>query len=744
MSRLTAIINSGADPAAVSQLHLRRLRVVNIASLGMVAVGVALTAQYYLLGLAAMAVAVLGTIAVTGLNMLWMRRTLEPARHGMVATFALWLLLVLSCLYSGGFYDPNMAWLCVLPVVGTLVGTARVGWAITAVVLLTVIAFWMAPTWGYEIRNLIPEENRPQYALANRLLVVFGIGVLMAALTDAQRVAEAHLLQANVELKAFAEAKTAAEHRAQQASRAKSDFVSNMSHEIRTPLTGMMAANDLMMKSGLGEEQRVLALTMRSSAEVLLSLVNDVLDFSKIEAGKLEIESRVFDVHRLVKDVTARFAPVAEAKELRLGYKIESDVPRWLVGDSLRIQQVLSNIVNNAVKFTASGKVTLAAAVSGNDGDVVTVRFDVKDTGVGISEEARERLFKFFTQVDASTSRQFGGTGLGLAISQQLAQLMGGGISVDSEPGTGSCFHVALPFAIPCAADAHSIRPNTRDHDIKRVATEDSPAVLLADDNATNLNLSAALIRSMGYRVTGVGGGVSAVAALSGGHDYSAVLLDWQMPDLDGLSAARQIRQAEEQANSARVPIIVVTARALKGDREEAMHAGMDDYLTRPFRQEQLFDVLQRWAPLELEDRDSATLVSPQRSPGKQEEPPPSSEGWPVIDSVIMGELKQLDAENGHTFLGTFAKNFLDDAERELRLLHEAVKNQDMSEIESMAHKIAGSSGTIGAMSLHKKSKALEEGARGGQLNNAEELATGLDGEFAAVRQALAREVSLD
>ncbi len=377
--------------------------------------------------------------------------------------------------------------------------------------------------------------------------------------------------------------------RAEAATHAKSQFLANMSHELRTPMNGVIGMATLIADTQLDEKQQDLVRTLASSADSLLRLLNDILDLSKIEAGRIALEETVLDLDELVSEVVALLATQARSKGVAMEAKLASDVPRQLLGDPVRLRQILLNLTSNALKFTNEGSVTVRIACEHLSDADARLRIDVVDTGIGIAPEALGRIFDKFTQADSSTTRRFGGTGLGLTITRELAERMGGEITVESRLGAGSSFRVRLTLRRAKDSVAHEVTEMQPAPEIRS-----GVRVLLAEDNLVNQRVAVGMLEKLGCRVALAVNGREAVTMQQQGS-YDVILMDCQMPELDGYDATQEIR-AREQAGT-RIPIIALTANALTTDRDRCLESGMDDYLSKPVAKLTLLRALSRWFP---------------------------------------------------------------------------------------------------------------------------------------------------
>jgi len=706
----------------------------------------------------------------------------------------------------------------------------------------------------------------------------FESGELRARISAALRAKKLQdeLTQANRDL-------TAARVAAETTARAKAEFLANMSHEIRTPMNGVVAMSSLLRETPLSHEQRGYVETIYASGDALLTIINDILDFSKIESGKLELAIHPFDLHTAIEGALDLLAAKAAEKKLDLAYQIEDGIPAQLVGDATRLRQVLVNLLGNAVKFTAQGEIVVNVRVlsapepAGDKARPWHLHFSVRDTGIGIPVDRLARLFRPFTQADSSITRHYGGTGLGLAISKRLVELMGGKMWVESLPDKGSTFHFTLPFhAAPKAAryalegrqpqladlrvlvvddnvtncriltlqttkwgmiacGAHSAqqaleRLRAGEHfdlaildmqmpgmdgmmlanEIRKISNAmtmplvllasmgvhtDHPGfakakfascltkplkpaqlfeslvrvvsgaarpaaapfpgpakldlvlaariplrVLLCDDNAINQKVALRLLQQLGYRPDVAADGVEALAQLDR-QPYDLIFMDVLMPKMDGLEATRQIR--ERQKDIARFPnyktpivIVAMTASAMQGDREKCLAAGMDDYLSKPIRPEDVRGVIERWgATAGRTESASATIQSAATTPvqgGVTEAAQPTEEG--PVDMERLNEFTDGSAES----LRELVELYLQQTATQIEQLEAAVAANQPDNVRRFAHSCAGASATCGMRRLVPLLRELEKQGYEGRLTNGVELCKGVVQEFARIREFLA------
>jgi PAS domain S-box-containing protein len=486
------------------------------------------------------------------------------------------------------------------------------------------------------------------------------------------------------------------------ASRTKSAFLANMSHELRTPLNGVIGMVDLLSRTALDERQRRYADVARDSARLLLSVINDILDFSKIEAGKLDLERADFSLTDVIEEVAGILEISAEDKGIALRRRCDPALSRPLVGDPARIRQVLVNLVNNAIKFTDRGEVVVGAAVLEQSEAGVVVQIEVRDTGIGIAEDAVPRLFQPFSQVDASTTRQHHGSGLGLAICRELVERMGGQIGVRSAPGAGSTFSFTLPLA-KAAPDGEPAEEGLP----PRAAAAAGGRILLVEDSPISAELAGEILRTAGYSFDLASNGARAVEAVRR-EPYDLVLMDCQLPLVDGYEATRRIRALEADGKlprpAAPIPIVALTASATTGDLERCLAAGMNDYVSKPLDARRLLGLIAAHL-----SRPSKPPPAPPPRPAPEAAPSPAPAApRPMVD--LAGALSRL--QNNRELFARVSARFVESLPSDRALLADAIARRDGRTLGFAAHRLRGQVVTFGAEALGARVAVLEDAAK--------------------------------
>lgn len=795
-----------------------------------------------------------------------LRATGSAKIAGLFTTGALLVVAGFLSYDNGGFNLSLLPWFAAVPLVAVFFVGTQAGAVATFAVVFELLAFYALDQHGYPFPEPADPETLDWYALLSGITATLFMGGLAGLYERSRRQANSLALLRHKELEAANERIRIAWDQARAGSDAKSEFIANISHELRTPMNGVIGMAGLMLDTRLSTEQRDYAETIISSAQSLLLLINELLDTAKLEAGKLELRLAEFDLHQCIEDAMGLLVERAHQKELELSYLIAPDVYTWVEGDRVRLRQVITNLVHNAIKFTDRGEVSLRVDLARPQDPSSPIRFEVRDTGIGMTDEVRSRLFEPFMQADTSMTRRYGGTGLGLAIAKNLVELMGGEIGVETKPGEGSTFWFTVQFAnqwssrgddsvsllqalfgrralvvddnatmremisrelhslgvvaetasggyealhllevsarrgephhlaivdvlmpdldgievvramklnpllaripvivlsplsraarrkeaLALGAASYLAKPPRRLQLADRIAAALEPGVgeqqdeviaagggasplhqkrrvLLVEDNEVSARVGVRQLRKLGYEADAASGGVEAVAMIARA-EYDVVLMDCQMPDLDGFEATRQIRRAEGE--SRRTIIIAMTAAAMAGDREKCLRAGMDDFLTKPVRFEDLRETLFQWCT-------RGTAPPPAAAPPRRGDPAENLS----VDLGAIQKLRALVSQDEPDLVNELIEIFLRDARASCDELQAAARRRDVRTIEYQAHKLVSGCGNLGARRMARLCRELEEEAK---RNTGEEAAplvehiARIESEFAIVCKTFA------
>lgn len=520
------------------------------------------------------------------------------------------------------------------------------------------------------------------------------------------------------ELLRSAEELKIAKEQAEHSLKIKEQFLANMSHEIRTPMNGVIGMIDILSETELDKSQKDYVNTIRNSSETLLTILNDILDLSKLEAGKMNIENRPFDLRDTLKNLVALFKQKAAETNNILQYEWSDEVSPYIVGDKIRLLQILSNLTSNAIKFTQNGSITIKISALKKTKVEEKIKFEVIDTGIGISEENQSKLFESFQQLDISTKKAFGGTGLGLVISKELVELMGGNIGMVSKLGSGSTFWFTIQ---PKLADQKEIktRPNKETEvSIEGYFKELTPKILLVDDNAINRKVAIEILKKAGCNVIGADSGKKAIETVQNNPDFDLIFMDIQMPEMDGIETTKALRRKFGK----KLPkVVAMTAYSMQNDRENFLNNGMDDYLSKPIRANLLLQKVEE-------------CISPETIRKKKKVTAPHTKEFdeldqslPAFDLEVVNSLKDLV---GVDLLVTVYQDFEVEATEQIKNVSKAFDKKDVVTIQKELHTLKGNSGTIGLMRIHEITKEIETPAKDGILKDFKKKFETLNYEF--------------